>query len=210
MPKGSLELTNARKEEIIKACEQLYKEVGFKDVTLKEIGKVTSFTRTSIYNYFQTKEEIFLELLKREYELWIEELQQIADENEKLSVEKVADKIALSLEHREQLLKIMSMNMYDMEANSRMENLVDFKKMYGKSLKTMLSCIGKFFPKAGIKERQQFIYQFFPFIYGIYPYTMVTEKQKEAMKEARVDYSYQSIYEITYQCLIQLLSALEK
>ncbi|MDD3417066.1 MAG: TetR family transcriptional regulator [Lachnospiraceae bacterium] len=210
MPKGSPELTNARKEEIIKACEQLYKEVGFKDVTLKEIGKVTSFTRTSIYNYFQTKEEIFLELLKREYELWIEELQQIEDENEKLSVEKVADKIALSLEHREQLLKIMSMNMYDMEANSRMENLVDFKKMYGKSLQTMLSCIGKFFPRVGIKERQQFIYQFFPFIYGIYPYTMVTEKQKEAMKEARVDYSYQSIYEITYQCLIQLLSALEK
>ena len=71
MPKGSPELTNARREEIIDACEELYKTMSFKEITIKEIGNVTSFTRTSIYNYFQTKEEIFLSLLKREYELWI-------------------------------------------------------------------------------------------------------------------------------------------
>ena len=54
MPKGSPELTNARKEEIINACEALYKTESFKDITIKEIGGITSFTRTSIYNYFQT------------------------------------------------------------------------------------------------------------------------------------------------------------
>ena len=63
MPKGSEELTNARKEEIIDACAALYETVGFKDITIREIGERTSFTRTSIYNYFQTKEEIFLALL---------------------------------------------------------------------------------------------------------------------------------------------------
>ena len=41
MPKGSPELTAARKEEIISACEQLYKTMSFKDITLKEIGNVT-------------------------------------------------------------------------------------------------------------------------------------------------------------------------
>ena len=60
MPKGSEELTNARKEEIIDACASLYETMGFKDVTIRDIGARTSFTRTSIYNYFQTKEEIFL------------------------------------------------------------------------------------------------------------------------------------------------------
>ena len=138
MPKGSPERTSARKEEIVKACEQLYQTMSFREINLKEIGKVTSFTRTSIYNYFQTKEEIFLELLKREYELWIDEL-------------------------------------------------------------------SKFFPDMELKEQQDFIYEFFPFIYGIYPYTRVTEKQKEAMEQAGVNYVYQSIYEITFQCLMQLL-----
>ncbi|WP_253287604.1 TetR/AcrR family transcriptional regulator [Anaerotignum sp. MSJ-24] len=70
MPKGSKELTASRKEEIITACEELYKAMSFKEITIKEIGNATSFTRTSIYNYFQTKEEIFLALLQREYERW--------------------------------------------------------------------------------------------------------------------------------------------
>ena len=65
MPAASAERTNARKEEIVNACEKLYQTMSFKDITLKEIGKETSFSRTSIYNYFQTKEEIFLALLKR-------------------------------------------------------------------------------------------------------------------------------------------------
>jgi AcrR family transcriptional regulator len=209
MPKGSIELTNARKDEIVNACEKLYQTMSFKEITLKEIGKVTSFTRTSIYNYFHTKEEIFLELLRREYVLWIDEIQRIMDENEKLDKEAFSEKIAGSLEHREKLLKILSMNMYDMEENSRMENLIAFKQTYGASLQMMLNCVGKFFPKSGIADRQSFIYQFFPFIYGIYPYTAVTKKQREAMKEAEIDYTYQTIYEITYQCLIHLLTALE-
>ena len=55
------------------------------------------------------------------------------------------------------------------------------------------------------EEKQKFIYVFFPFMFGIYPYTAVTDKQKYAMKEAGVDYVYQTIYEITYACLISLL-----
>ena len=46
MPKVSLELTNSRKEEIVKACETLYETMSFKDITIKEIGNITSFTRT--------------------------------------------------------------------------------------------------------------------------------------------------------------------
>lgn len=205
MPKGSPELTQARKDEIVAACEQLYQTMSFKEITLKEIGKATSFTRTSIYNYFHTKEEIFLDLLKKEYALWIEELQAVLDENESLGRTDFAEKIAASLERRKQLLKIMSMNMYDMEENSRMENLVEFKGVYGRSLRTFADLLSKFFPSMDAAERQEFIYQFFPFIYGIYPYTAVTDKQRAAMKEAGAGFTYMSIYEITVNCLLRLL-----
>ena len=76
MPKGSPELVAARKEEIIAACEKLYQTMSFKDITIKEIAAFTSFTRPSIYNYFETKEEIFLALLQREYERWIADLEE--------------------------------------------------------------------------------------------------------------------------------------
>ena len=205
MPKGSPELTAARKEEIINACEQLYQTMSFKEITLKEIGNVTSFTRTSIYNYFQTKEEIFLALYKREYDRWNEELQSILTENETLSKEQLADKIAVSISNREQLLKLLSMNNYDMEANSRPDLLVSFKVSYGESMKNMCRILTKFCPDKSVKDIQDFLYVFFPFMFGIYPYTSVTDKQRVAMKEANVDYVYQSIFDLTRACLMRLL-----
>ena len=90
MPKGSEELTNARKEEIINACASLYETMGFKDITIRDIGAKTSFTRTSIYNYFQTKEEIFLALLQREYEEWTADLRTVSQIFESLSVRELS------------------------------------------------------------------------------------------------------------------------
>ncbi|MBS6643186.1 MAG: TetR family transcriptional regulator [Clostridiaceae bacterium] len=198
MPKGSEALTNARREEIINACTSLYKTMSFKEITLKEIGKATSFTRTSIYNYFQTREEIFLALLQREYELWSGTLKQIQAEHEKMTRLEFAEVLAHSLEERENLLKVMSVNHYDMEENSRLERLVEFKKAYGQSIAQVRNCLDKFFPDMTPADKQDFIFSFFPFMFGIYPYTVVTEKQKEAMMQAGVNYVYMSIYEITF------------
>ena len=123
MPKGSEERINSRKEEIIDACASLYETMGFRDITIRDIGRKTSFTRTSIYNYFQTKEEIFLALLQREYETWTADLEAVCLENEALSVEGFADALARSLERRGCMLKLLCMNLYDMEGSSRLENL---------------------------------------------------------------------------------------
>ena len=185
-----------------KGCQA---EAIFKDITLKEISNVTSFSRPTIYNYFQTKEEIFLALFEREYNRWNEELQKILQEDEVLTREQLADKIASSIANREQLLKLLSMNNYDMEANSRPELLTSFKKAYGESMKNVCRLLSKFCPEMSVQDIQNLIYIFFPFMFGIYPYTAVTDKQREAMKNANVDYVYQSIFEITNNCLLQLL-----
>ncbi len=206
MPKGSPELTSARMEEIINACEKLYQTMSFKEITMKEIGNVTSFTRTSIYNYFQTKEEIFLALLKREYERWIASLKQAMEQHAQLSKDEFADMLARSLEERPQLLKILSMNHYDMETGSRPEHLAAFKVVYGESLRTVMACLDRYFPSMAVSEKRNFIYTFFPFLFGIYPYTFVTEKQRAAMEEAHVSYVFMTIYEITYNCVRKLLN----
>ena len=207
MPKGSPELTAARKEEIINACEQLYQTMSFKEITLKEIGNVTSFTRTSIYNYFQTKEEIFLALFQREYDRWNEDLTNILKENEQLTKKELAELISHSLAGRQQLLKLLSMNIFDMEANSRQELLTAFKHSYGRSMQLISMVLQKFCPEMTVSDIQNFIYIFFPFMFGIYPYTEVTEKQRAAMKETGINYVYQSAYELIYSCLRRLLGA---
>ena len=206
MRKGTPEEIARKREEIVDACEQLYQTMSFKEITLKEISKITSFSRPTIYNYFETKEEIFLALFKREYDRWNEDLQSIYEENERLTKAQLSEKIAQSLAERPQLLKLLSMNNYDMEANSRQELLTSFKESYGGSLRRMSRLLTKFCPdRMSVSDIQNFIYIFFPFMFGIYPYTEVTEKQRTAMEEAGINYVYQTVYELTYSCLIRLL-----
>jgi AcrR family transcriptional regulator len=205
MPKGSLELTNARKDEIVSACAKLYETMSFKEITIKEIGNVTSFTRTSIYNYFETKEEIFLALFQKEYELWVESLNALINNNNELCKDEAISLFARSLADRRTLLKLLSMNLYDMEENSRLENLVFFKEAYGASLDAVNRYLLKFVPYMSSEEIKSFIYSFFPFMFGIYPYTVVTEKQEKAMKKVGIDFKEYSIYEIIYNCVKKLL-----
>lgn len=202
MPKGSPELTASRREEIINACEKLYRTMSFKEITLKEIGSATSFTRTSIYNYFQTKEEIFLALMQREYEIWAAEIGEVCANNDKMSPEDFADALAHSLENHEQLLKLLAMNHYDMEENSRPERLTDFKTAYGASLDAVRACLQKFFPST---DRESFIFVFFPFLFGVYPYSVATQKQLDAMQQAKINFKMHSIYEMIRSCVLQLL-----
>ncbi len=205
MPKGSPERTNARKEEIISACKTLYQDMSFKDITIMKIAEYTTFSRASIYNYFETKEEIFLAILEKEYDLWVDDLNSIADSRDSMTRDEIAKALAQSLEKRELLLKLMSMNHYDMEENSRGERLYEFKIAYGNSLKAVDRLLQKFCGDMDDKAREDFLYSFFPFIYGIYPYTVVTDKQKKAMEQAQVGYVYHSIYDIAYICAGKLL-----
>ena len=209
MPKGSAQLTNARREEILAACQKLYETMSFKEITLKEIGQQTSFTRTSIYNYFETKEEIFLALFQREYELLARELDDLCRSRESLSLDELASELAHALERRPLMLKLLSMNLYDMEANSRMECLVEFKTAYGASKDALDRCLIKFVPRLGEKERQTFLYAFLPFVYGLYPYTFVTDKQRKAMRDAGIHYVYMSTYEMAYAFIRTILGGLQ-
>ena len=134
----------------------------------------------------------------------------ILNEHDVLSPEELAGAIAESLANREQLLKLLSMNNYDMEANSRLERLTSFKRAYGKSIQLLRELLKKFCPETTDAEIQNIVYVFLPFMFGVYPYAAVTEKQKAAMKEAGVEFVNRSIYDITYDCLIRLLRSRQR
>ena len=197
------EPAQVREEEILNACEKLYEKKNFRDVTIKDIGAETSFSRPSIYNYFQTKEEIFLKLFEREYLLWCKDLEKIKEEDTK-AVE-LPKKLAMSLEKRTLMLRLLSVNLYDMEENSRVERLVEFKKAYCASVEAFEVLLQKALPDQSEQERRETLVAAFEFIHGVYPYAHATKKQIEAMKEAGCRYEKKSIYELSLVGLKKIL-----
>jgi len=209
MPKYVPEIKNAHREKIVDACETLYQSRTFSEITFAEIGKECSFTRTSIYTYFHTKEEIFLALLQREYGKWVADLEEIASIS-RLSVTSFAKKLSKSLDKRVQLLKLVSMNLYAIEENSRLENLVEFKKTYKAAVGALENCLKKLKPALSETEIEAFIYQFLPFMFGLYPYAFPSVKQKNAMKKAGMKLKKNTVSGLANAAVLKLLEKNKK
>ena len=57
-----------RVDQIVEAALALYDEIGYDKLTFSKLAKGLGFTRINLYNYFKTKEELFLEIVRREYD----------------------------------------------------------------------------------------------------------------------------------------------
>ena len=194
-----------RKEEILNACIELYKTLSFKDITIKDIAEYTTFSRPSIYNYFETKEEIFLSIFQKEYELWKSDLDKIAKKKQKFTNKLFAKQLAKTLENRFILLKLLSMNLYDMEEHSRLERLIEFKAAYGSSIEALSNALKRAFPNYTKVQCEKFIYIFMPFMNGIYPYTFITEKQSKAIEKSETKFKQHTVSEIVCNAILKIL-----
>ena len=88
-----------------------------------------------------------------------------------------------------------------------MERLVDFKRVYGASIRAVEACLARLAPPMDRAEQEAFLYSFFPFVYGIYPYAVATEKQSGAMAQAQVPMTLRPVYEIALTGTRKLLGA---
>ena len=66
----------ARMELILDSAEKLFVEKGYTATSINDIAAEADFSRTSIYQYFSSKEEIYLHILERYTEPLTERLQQ--------------------------------------------------------------------------------------------------------------------------------------
>lgn len=205
MSKGTRQTAEHRRDEIIDACAELYRDMPFREVTMKKIAEKTSFSRPSIYNYFETIEEIFLGLLQREVEEWRSDLDHLAASHDSLTQDELISEIAHTLERRGTMLRIQSMNLYEIEDNSRVERLTDFKNSYCAALQAFDRLLEKFLPGAAEDEITDFRYTFFPFLSGIYPYTDPTPKQIAAMDAAGMPHENIRIYDAVCRGLRKML-----
>lgn len=205
MPKVAPEQLEKRKEEIIDACEKIYRTQGFYGVTLKGISEQITVTRPAIYNYFETKEEILLALLVREYERWLELLAEVGERADTLTKEGLADAVAHTLEGRDVLLRIQNMNLYDIEQNSRIEKLTEFKVLYRKAMVMFREILKRYSDKMPENSMEPLYLTFSSFLFGVYSFVFHTEKQLESMELAGVEQSDVTIYDMVYNCLIQIL-----
>lgn len=77
MPKISLEKRNARREQILTGARRCFAEHGYEGATVARLEAEIGLSRGAIFNYFSSKEDLFVELAVQDSarlsEVWVNE-----------------------------------------------------------------------------------------------------------------------------------------
>ena len=117
----------------------------------------------------------------------------------------LADLLAKSLEKRKLMLKLLAVNLYDLEENCRMECLVSFKNEYAKSRELTAKILKNYAPDYSADEIEELMLTLLQFLHGVYPYSFATEKQNEAMDKAGIIRRNMTIYDLAYAGIKRIL-----
>lgn len=84
MPKGiplTEEEQQRRRKEIFDASVHLFLEKGFNETSMREIADAAGIGKSTLYDYFPSKDDILLSFVEDELQKLIEELEEIANQN---------------------------------------------------------------------------------------------------------------------------------
>ncbi len=180
----SEEQKEERIREIVTATARLYDQSPFDEITLARIAKEARFTRSNLYKYFKTKEEIFLGLLGQDIEDWGRSLVEALRPGEVKSVAEFAAIWARILTEHERLLRLFSILFTSLEKNVSLESLVRFKSTMRVELATIVQLLCELFPTLTPEKAGQFLHVQGALAIGLYPATHLSDIQRQAMEQA--------------------------
>lgn len=201
----SKEQIKERKKEIIKACAILFDQSGYDGVHFKAIGEITSFTRSTIYNYYQSKEEILLDLLLEDMKKWDNDIKELMTAAESLSKEGYCQAITDIFLQNDRMMRLLSILFSSLEENSSLEKLADFKKDMSQ-LNAYAKSVYHYFPDVSDEKKQLFIMTSTTLLLGLYPYSHLSEKQKKAIELSGSNFVPPDFKDLCYKGMFMLLS----
>ena len=117
-----------RRQDILHAAAMLMAKQGFDQVSLNGIARKVGVAKSNVYRYFESKEHIFLQLLKQDWEAWQQHLQgkidSLAGSND---IEALAELLAQSLAEFPRMCELMSVLASVLEQNLSEQALLEFK-----------------------------------------------------------------------------------
>lgn len=127
-----------RIREIVSATERLYEKSSYEEITFVQIAKEAGFTRSNLYKYFKTKEEIFLECLKYDVKLWKKDLLNNFNKDGYYSIDEFAGIWIEVIQNNKRLIELISILYIHLEKEASYDTLLNFKESYSEVSQKMV------------------------------------------------------------------------
>lgn len=190
----SKEQKEHRISEIVNATARLYEKYSFEEISFVLIAKEAKFARSNLYNYFNSKEEIFLEFLKHDIILFRRDLVESYQPSKVYLVEEFSSVwVKIQVKHK-RLLKLLSILHIFLEKNVSIERLIDFKMSVKDELKNLSELLCRLFPLLTSEKATKFLNLQLTVAIGLYQMTNLSDIQQEVLEypefvDLKIDFS---------------------
>jgi len=122
------EQIDQRRQQILHAAEELFTSSDYNSVSLNGIARQAGMAKSNIYNYFQTREEIFLTLIQNRMLAWGELITRTLERKKLNKIDDLADILISPEAASEEFLALTAVLSSSLEQNSSEESIVKFKR----------------------------------------------------------------------------------
>ncbi|OIQ20014.1 MAG: TetR family transcriptional regulator [Bacteriovorax sp. MedPE-SWde] len=142
------EKKNERRDAILEAAFILFKKKGYEKVSFNGIAVEAGFTKSNMYRYFHSKEEIFLNIFSSLFVQWFEDCCKSLRKTEQgVSIENFSKMWVKTLVDHPRLLDLKPILFIALENNSSFEELIEFKTLAKGLLYEIAVEISRIFPE---------------------------------------------------------------
>lgn len=206
----SEEQKEVRIQAIVSATERLYDNHRYEEITFVQIAKEAGFTRSNLYKYFKTKEEIFLEFLKHDMKLWKDDLLNNFLDSDYYSIDKFIEIWIDILQRNQRLTELTSILYLHLEKEASYDSLLDFKQSFAKGFEQVTVHLTGKIKGFTVEKVAEFISMQGMIGIGLYQMTDLSENQLKILEKPefaqwKIDFRQRYI-EITKFILKGLLS----
>jgi len=147
------EKKSARRDAIYSAALTLFKRKGYENVSLNGIAAEAGFTKSNLYRYFSSREEIFLNIFSDLFEKWVDDcLRRLRKLEQDASITRFASTWIRSMKAHSQYLDLTPLMHISLERNSSMEQLIVFKRVAMNRLYEIAVEINRIYPALTIQK----------------------------------------------------------
>jgi len=159
-----------RRQAILDAAAELFSEREYGEVSLNEIARRARFTKSNVYRYFSTREEIFLTLYMQDFKAWAADFSAtILLLPRKANATDIARATLDVVLRHERLIKLSTLLSIALERNSSKEAILWFKTELSSHYPAQLDALQHAMPMASQEDLHFLFGALHALIAGLWP-----------------------------------------
>jgi AcrR family transcriptional regulator len=194
------EQREARREAILDAAAAMLAELPVTEISLRELSRRVGLAKSNVLRYFESREEVFLELLDRAARQWLNDLG--AELSAASSPEAVAAAFADSVSARPLLCELISVSAGVLERNISLAVARKFKLATADVGTIIGSIIRERIPGLSEEGAAHFVASSLVMVAGGWPFAHPTEAVRTAIEELGLEVPHLAFADMLRESLV--------